>query len=283
MCKTPWSLAQALRALTATQGQVLEESCLPYSPEAAAGSPSRASKACQRTCNNIAPELTMTGGGTFVQTILPDPVTVQQYIRRVGGVVTRFEVHSDFEDFFKGNATAVYPGPGKNATYMVRRRQALNTGDVLHPAQHALWVHRDETCDLIFMYSHHLVEKLELGPMSCHTILSLPARLPAPGSTPMPWCWWGTTWRAASGSPRTPVSAGSGSSMEGRGVEGQVSRGTRVIIMAATAPPGPCKRLAQALEHTLHAQPLSDLRLLCCCRGSDCRGPRICGWGLLSS
>jgi hypothetical protein len=98
---------------------VLEESCLPYAPEAAAGSPSRASKACQRTCNNIAPELTMTGGGTFVQTILPDPVTVQQYIRRVGGVVTRFEVHSDFEDFFKGNATAVYPGPGKGAAYIL--------------------------------------------------------------------------------------------------------------------------------------------------------------------
>jgi hypothetical protein len=67
----------------------------------------------------VAPELASTGGGTFMQTVLPDAPTVMEWIRRVGGAVTRFEVHENFEGYFKKNgATAVYPGPG-NSPFVV--------------------------------------------------------------------------------------------------------------------------------------------------------------------
>jgi hypothetical protein len=179
MCKTPWSLVQALKALTSTQGQLLEESCLPYSPEAASGSAAGATKACQRSCNNVAPELTITGGGSFVQTVLPDPVTVQQYIRRVGGVVTRFEVHTDFEGFFKANATAVYPGPGKGATYAVSRKGLRST---------CLDIRHSTSCQPVMQYAIQPVQLLSVtwsgwdccdGHATPSQLACLPAHFPA--------------------------------------------------------------------------------------------------------
>ncbi|KAI8477344.1 MAG: hypothetical protein J3K34DRAFT_291 [Monoraphidium minutum] len=106
-CSGGWTLIDVLKQLT--ERRIAPEACLPYEPLKLDGS---SKPECGPGCvtPNTPPQHILASQGVFTYEGLPNSWAICQHIRRNGAVLSRFDIMSDFEAFFKDpkNADKVY-------------------------------------------------------------------------------------------------------------------------------------------------------------------------------
>ncbi|KAI8468503.1 MAG: hypothetical protein J3K34DRAFT_459838 [Monoraphidium minutum] len=111
-CDTGWSLKEALDELTKRGNRLLTDRCLPYKPEFRNEKAPNVLCMEERECDSVSrvPSL-----GYYQYKPINRLWMAQRHIRDWGSVVTRFDIHDDFEEFLKNarNKGKVYkPSPG---------------------------------------------------------------------------------------------------------------------------------------------------------------------------
>jgi hypothetical protein len=103
-CMSPWTLPEALEALSRLQAQGLpvHARCLPYSADAA-------TRPCAYRCRDPPP---FRGVGTFRYARLSALPEVQAWIRQHGAVISSIEVTPALTAYFKANPRGVFRGQG---------------------------------------------------------------------------------------------------------------------------------------------------------------------------
>ena len=136
-CNSTWSLAAALQALESRP--LLLDRCLPFDARRNARAPAAGAAAAAAAALCAAPRACASIGavaplGAFAHRPLEGAAEVQSHIRDWGAVVTRFDVFSDFFEFFEdpGNARKVY-SPRKGTEVVMHHAVVLvgysNEGD----------------------------------------------------------------------------------------------------------------------------------------------------------
>jgi hypothetical protein len=106
-CTSSWTIYEAVQALVRTTNSKiypLTERCMPNTHTS--------TRSCAAGCRDTLPALSK---GTFRYVKLGTGWEVQEWIRKYGSVITRFEVYTDMKPFFLNNRSGVYSGPGKQA------------------------------------------------------------------------------------------------------------------------------------------------------------------------